>query len=122
MKSSSSDDAMPSRPPVATSSADASASAPRRYFCNEPWIGVLAVEVNRDVTFCPCYLKLRLGNLADASFHELWNADALVAIRRAFSEGRLPDVCRGQVCAPALGGRSALTEVPRLDPPDDAGA
>jgi iron-sulfur cluster protein len=83
-----------------------------RAFCNEPWIGVLAVEVNRDVTFCPCYLKLRLGNLRDATLLELWNAAPLVALRESFAEGHLPEPCRGQLCAPARGARSELTEIP----------
>ena len=81
-------------------------------FCTEPWIGVLAVEIDGSVTFCPCYLKLRLGRLAESSLQELWNAEPLVAIRRAFAEGRLPDACRGQLCAPALGLRNHLTERP----------
>lgn len=86
-----------------------------RYFCNEPWIGVLGIEVNQDVTFCPCYLKLQLGNLNTQSLEELWNAPSLVAIRRAFRAGELPEVCRGQLCAPALGHANYLTEIPRAD-------
>ena len=86
-----------------------------RYFCNEPWIGVLGIEVSQDVTFCPCYLKLRLGNLNTQSLEELWNVPALVAIRTSFREGQLPEVCRGQLCAPALGRESYLSEIPRAD-------
>lgn len=87
-------------------------SEARRYFCNEPWIGVLAIEIDQSVTFCPCYLKLRLGSLESASLEALWNAPALVAIRSAFGRGELPEACRGQLCAPALGGTNYLTEVP----------
>jgi iron-sulfur cluster protein len=76
---------------------------------------VLAVEVNQDVTFCSCYLKLRLGNLDTQSLEELWNAPALVAIRSAFSAGELPEACRGQLCPPALGHASELTEIPGPD-------
>ena len=90
-------------------------------FCTEPWVGVLAVELNRDVTFCPCYLKLRLGNLAESSLQELWNAEPLVAIRRAFADGRLADACRGQLCAPALGLESHLTKRPVADEADRHG-
>jgi hypothetical protein len=86
-----------------------------QYFCNEPWIGVLSIEVNQDVTFCPCYLKLRLGNLDTQSLEALWNASALVAIRSAFGAGELPEACRGQLCAPALGRANYLTEIPSPD-------
>jgi len=91
-----------------TSSPDRTAAP----FCHEPWAGVLAVEVDRNVTFCPCYLKLRLGNLDGASLQELWNAPPLVEIRRAFAAGRLPTACEGQICPPALGTPSYLSEVP----------
>jgi iron-sulfur cluster protein len=73
---------------------------------------VLTIELDQDVTFCPCFLKLKLGNLEQASLQELWNAEPLVAIRRAFQDGRLPEACRGQLCAPALGQQSYLTEAP----------
>ena len=104
-------------PPAPPERADSTAE--RRYFCNEPWIGVLAIEIGGDVTFCPCYLKLRLGNLAGASLHELWNAEPLVAIRRAFAAGRLAEACRGQLCGPALGTDNHLTVRPPAPP--DAG-
>src|SRR6185295_11423955 len=51
------------------------------YFCNEPWLGVLGIETNFDVTFCPCYLKLKLGNLRQQRLEELWNTPALADIR-----------------------------------------
>lgn len=73
---------------------------------------MLSIEIDRRVTFCPCYLKLTLGSLGESSLQELWNAPALVAIRRAFQEGRLPDACRGQLCEPALGRESYLTKRP----------
>jgi hypothetical protein len=92
-----------------------SSSGARRYFCTEPWIGVLAIEVNQDVTFCPCYLQMKLGNLETQSVEELWNAPALVAIRTAFDAGELPEPCRGQICPPAVGRTSELTEVPGSD-------
>lgn len=88
----------------------------RKYFCNEPWLGVLAVEVNQDVTFCQCYLKMPIGNLRERSLEELWNAPQLVDLRRDFSRGRLPTACRGQLCPPALGVDSYLSDVPPLSP------
>ena len=88
----------------------------KRSFCTEPWLGVLAVKVNQDVTFCQCYLKLRLGNLDEQSLSELWNAPQLVEIRREFEAGRLPVACQGQLCPPALGADSYLSHVPPLPP------
>ena len=86
----------------------------KRFFCNEPWLGILAVEVNQDVTFCPCYMKMRLGNLDEQSLEELWNAPQLVELRRDFKAGRLPSACQGQVCPPAVGVDSHLSHVPKL--------
>lgn len=76
------------------------------YFCTEPWLGVLAVETNRDVTFCPCYLQLKIGNLDEASMQEIWNSEQLVELRRDFSRGVLPEMCRDKVCPVARGGGS----------------
>jgi MoaA/NifB/PqqE/SkfB family radical SAM enzyme len=96
-----------------TASDDAGAEAgTKRYFCNEPWIGLLSIGYDRRVTFCPCFLKLKLGSLAESSLQELWNAPALVAIRREFEQGRLPEACRGQLCEPALGLGGYPTERP----------
>jgi radical SAM protein with 4Fe4S-binding SPASM domain len=75
----------------------------REYFCTTPWIGVLAVETNKDVTFCPCYLKMRIGNLEESSMQEIWNCEELVELRRSFSQGILPEPCQGQVCPVARG-------------------
>jgi MoaA/NifB/PqqE/SkfB family radical SAM enzyme len=91
-----------------------------RYFCNEPWLGVLAVEVDQDVTFCQCYLKMHLGNLREQSIQELWNAPQLVALRRDFRKGRLPPPCRGQLCPPAVGAHSYLSTIPELVPDQHA--
>jgi hypothetical protein len=95
--------------------------AQRGSFCNEPWLGVVAIQVDQDVTFCPCYLKLRLGNLGEQPLAELWNAPALVAIRRDFREGRLPAVCAGHLCGPAVGADTYLSRIPEL-PDNDAAA
>ena len=86
------------------------------YFCNEPWLGVLGIETNFDVTFCPCYLKLKLGNLRQQRLEELWNTPALADIRAAFQRGQLPGACQGQLCAPALGTASYLTQRPPVTP------
>jgi hypothetical protein len=76
---------------------------PRWYSCHEPWTGIFSVETNQDVTFCPCYLQMRIGNLAEASMHEIWNSPALVGLRESFRRGELPDVCAGQLCPVVLG-------------------
>jgi hypothetical protein len=39
-------------------------SEPKSYFCTLPWTGLFSVETNLDVTFCPCFLKMKIGNLA----------------------------------------------------------
>ena len=76
---------------------------PRTYFCNEPWTGVLDIQTNRDVKFCPCYLNMKVGNLDEASLAEIWNSPPLVRIRQSFQAGLLPEVCEGQLCPPVLG-------------------
>jgi MoaA/NifB/PqqE/SkfB family radical SAM enzyme len=75
----------------------------RRYFCTEPWTGIFSIQTNLDVTVCPCYLKLKIGNLNEKPIEELWNAPPLLKLRRAFSKGRLPAPCRGQLCPVATG-------------------
>ena len=76
---------------------------PGKVLCSEPWTGLLAIQTNMDVTFCPCFLKQKIGNLKESTIQEVWNADLLVELRRSFSAGELPAVCRGQLCPPALG-------------------
>ena len=86
-------------------SSEAPPAAPKKvYFCDEPWTGLFSVETNMDVTFCPCYLKLRIGNLNEASINEIWNAPALQALRNSFAQGELPKICQGQLCPVAAGG------------------
>jgi hypothetical protein len=72
------------------------------FFCSEPWTGILSIETNRDVVFCPCYLQLPVGNLDESSMQEVWNAPELVWFRRAFSRGVIPEVCEGHLCPPVL--------------------
>jgi|KBSMisStaDraftv2_1062788.scaffolds.fasta_scaffold57705_4 MoaA/NifB/PqqE/SkfB family radical SAM enzyme len=91
-----------------SSSSETPAAAARKgYFCEEPWTGLFSIETNLDVTFCPCYLKLRIGNLNDAPIGEIWNAPALVEMRREFARGELPAGCKGQLCPVALGPPTA---------------
>lgn len=77
--------------------------SPEEYFCDEPWVGIFSIETDQDVTFCPCYLKLRIGNLRDATLGEIWNAPELARLRQSFARGELPGPCRGQLCPVALG-------------------
>ena len=80
-----------------------SPTSEQKYFCDEPWTGVLSVLTNLDVRFCPCFLKMTIGNLRDASLEELWNSEKLVELRRSFARGELPEPCRSQLCPTALG-------------------
>jgi MoaA/NifB/PqqE/SkfB family radical SAM enzyme len=85
-----------------SSSESPPAPARREYFCEEPWTGLFSIETNLDVTFCPCFLQLRIGNLNEASIREVWNAAPLVAIRQSFARGELAPPCVGQLCPVAL--------------------
>ena len=75
----------------------------KTYFCNEPWTGLFSVRTNMDVVFCPCFLKLNIGNLDKASMHEIWNSEKLQELRISFSKGELPEICRNQLCPTAVG-------------------
>jgi radical SAM protein with 4Fe4S-binding SPASM domain len=91
MKSISSDEQRPQEQPE------------RKYFCTEPWTGIFSVETNRDVTFCPCYLRMKIGNLDEGSMQEIWNSEQLQELRASFRDGILPEPCHGQSCPPVLG-------------------
>jgi MoaA/NifB/PqqE/SkfB family radical SAM enzyme len=80
-----------------------SQSEKREYFCNVPWSGVVAIREDGEALMCPCYLKLKLGNVHESSMHEIWNAPQLVEIREAFQRGELAEPCQGQLCPVALG-------------------
>ena len=82
----------------------------KRCFCPEPWVGMFTIQTNQDVTFCPCFLKMKIGNLRDSSIQEVWNAEPLVELRRSFSEGVLPETCRGQLCPVAVEEERRLLE------------
>ena len=83
------------------------AAPERKYFCDEPWTGVFSVETNRDVTFCPCYLQMKIGNLDESSMEEIWNADELVSMRASFRDGVLPEPCQGQTCPVVMGNATS---------------
>jgi radical SAM protein with 4Fe4S-binding SPASM domain len=80
-------------------------SSEQKHFCSEPWSGSFSVETNGDVSFCPCYLKLKIGNLHEASMQDIWNCEELVALRTDFREGVLPELCRDQLCPVAVNAR-----------------
>ena len=74
----------------------------KKYFCDEPWVGIFSIETNLDVTFCPCYLKMNIGNLSQSTMLEIWNSEKLLRLRESFSKGELPEVCAPQLCPVAL--------------------
>jgi len=74
----------------------------KKYFCPEPWVGIFSVETNLDVTFCPCYLKMKIGNLNEGSLQEIWNSEKLMELRKSFKRRRLPKICENQLCSIAL--------------------
>jgi radical SAM protein with 4Fe4S-binding SPASM domain len=80
-----------------------SRSEEKSYFCEEPWTGLFTIVESGDVLLCPCYLKMRIGNVHDSSMQEIWNAPELVEIRRSFQRGELPEPCQGEQCPVALG-------------------
>jgi MoaA/NifB/PqqE/SkfB family radical SAM enzyme len=80
-----------------------SPSEEHRYSCNEPWTGIFRIRENGEVRLCPCYLKMRIGNIHESSMQEIWNAPELVEIRECFARGELPEPCQGQLCPVALG-------------------
>ena len=77
-------------------------SEQKKYYCNEPWDGIFSIETNLEVTFCPCYLKMNIGNLKESTLHEIWNSEKLLRLRESFSKGELPQVCEKQLCPVAL--------------------
>ena len=82
--------------------------------CDEPWVGLFSIETNLDVTFCPCYLQMKLGNLEESTLPALWNAPPLVSLRKSFAKGRLPGPCRGQLCPVATSARRGVVFDRRL--------
>lgn len=74
----------------------------RRYFCEEPWVGIFSIRTDGEVICCPCYAKVPLGNIRESSMQALWNSEAIVEMRRSFARGELPAACRGQLCPPVL--------------------
>lgn len=79
-----------------------SSSEKKQYFCTLPWTGLFSVKTNLDVVFCPCFLKMKIGNLENATLHEVWNSEKLQELRRSFSRGELPEPCENQLCPTAV--------------------
>ena len=75
-----------------------SSSESKTYFCTLPWTGIFSIQTNLDVTFCPCFLKMKIGNLDEASMQEIWNSEKLIELRRSFRKGELPKACQNQLC------------------------
>lgn len=78
----------------------------KQYFCDEPWTGVVNVTIEGDVVLCPCYLKMKIGNLNESSLSEIWNSPAIISLRKSFAKGKLPRPCRSQVCPVAVGAEN----------------
>jgi len=67
-------------------------------FCEEPWTGLFSVNTNGDVIFCPCYAKLKIGNIREGDAKTIWNGPAILGIRESFVAGEIPPACKGQLC------------------------
>lgn len=77
----------------------------RTYFCQEPWVGIFSVRTNGDVICCPCYAQVSIGNIHGASIQEIWNSDEIIQMRTSFKRGKLPEVCKNQICPVVMGER-----------------
>lgn len=64
----------------------------RRLHCTMPWTTLVAWS-EFSVTPC-CYLLEGFGNARTAAPEELWNGDAMVALREELVSGRLREECR----------------------------
>ncbi len=65
--------------------------APKRP-CVEPWL-TFGVRVNGEVFAC-CGTPLRMGNLEQQSWPEIWNGEVYRQLRRELSQGAVPESCR----------------------------
>jgi radical SAM protein with 4Fe4S-binding SPASM domain len=59
-------------------------AAGMRMICRTPW-DTLAIHANGDVFPCMAWARPPVGNLVLQSFEEIWNGDALEALRREFA-------------------------------------
>ena len=73
------------------------------YFCPEPWIGIFSVGTDGDVTCCPCYAKMKVGNVNDSPVQEIWNSGPLLSMRKTFKRGKLPRQCTRELCPVVVG-------------------
>ena len=80
-----------------------------KYFCHEPWLGRFCIKSNGDVVFCPCYLQMKIGSIREKNVKEIWNCETLKKMRKMFSEGDLPDVCKTQICSVVLTGSDDIS-------------
>lgn len=64
--------------------------------CTMPFYFVY-IDTNGDVRPC-CWAAIRLGNLNQNTFQEIWNGEVAQETRRAFYANYIPDGCRNQHC------------------------
>ena len=67
----------------------------RRTRCREPWRGGLVVLQDGTVTVCCVDHEgdLKVGDARTDRLADLWNGDAMQALRRRHVDGNLPDIC-----------------------------
>ena len=53
------------------------------------------VDLDGNVSICCINQYVRIGNIFDASFEDIWNGMPIQHIRRMFYEGKLPHFCSG---------------------------
>jgi radical SAM protein with 4Fe4S-binding SPASM domain len=73
--------------------------------CHYLWRGPVYIKQNGDVyPCCQSYMLdgAPLGNLADHSLGELWNSDAMQALRRAHADGRAGEIGMCARCCAAI--------------------
>ena len=88
----------------------------RAYFCQEPWVGTFSVGADGDVVCCPCYAQVKIGNVNESTVQEIWNSSALLEMRNAFRQGRLPRSCKGQLCPVVVGEETPMVGDERSHP------
>lgn len=64
-----------------------------KYFCRKPWEN-LFIEANGGLKIC-CHFKDHLGNLDTNNFYETWKSEKMKKVRKAISQGLLPEECHG---------------------------
>ncbi|MCH6258442.1 SPASM domain-containing protein [Puniceicoccaceae bacterium K14] len=64
--------------------------------CSHPWKSSL-ININGDVHACP-HSGLKLGNLHESTFEEIWNGDTLQSIRKHIKRGEQHPACKSAEC------------------------